>query len=275
MKKTSTKIIVGILAAIVQIFNMVPFLLFGSALCLFGHDYSEPTCTAPATCSRCDKEKGEPLPHDYLDATCTAPKTCKDCGATVGDALEHTPGDEIIEYTSYTTASYTVATYCTVCNARINDDFVEMDSLHDGKNYLFNAEEFNDRYSYILDTISGCDLYSDCETVGAAYISAVKKSGTTVGTIGFFVNGEVMKPAQKSSREINDIMCIYNYSNTSDFAYMTLAFILTCDPSLDFEDAKALAIEVTSESVVTYNGITYTSLLSSLNENVISAEIAQ
>ncbi len=58
-----------------------------------GHDYNDPTCTAPKTCKRCGVTEGEALGHDYVEATCTAPKTCKRCGVTEGEALGHTPSD--------------------------------------------------------------------------------------------------------------------------------------------------------------------------------------
>lgn len=53
------------------------------------HEYSPATCTAPATCSICGKEDGEPLGHDFAPATCTAPSTCTRCGETTGEALGH------------------------------------------------------------------------------------------------------------------------------------------------------------------------------------------
>ncbi len=60
-----------------------------------GHDMSEATCTAPATCQRdgCGHTEGEALGHDMSDATCTAPATCQrdGCDHTEGEALGHTP----------------------------------------------------------------------------------------------------------------------------------------------------------------------------------------
>ena len=57
----------------------------GSAL---GHDYAGATCTNPGTCKTCGA-KGAMLPHDYDDATCTKPATCKNCVATKGGPSDH------------------------------------------------------------------------------------------------------------------------------------------------------------------------------------------
>lgn len=59
----------------------------------------EPTCvqyglTAGTECSMCGTRLSgldliDPLGHDYSDATCTEPATCSRCGATTGVALGH------------------------------------------------------------------------------------------------------------------------------------------------------------------------------------------
>ena len=72
-----------------------------------GHDYAAATCTAPKTCTRCNKTDGSALGHDYAAATCTVPKTCKRCGAASGSALGH----------SYAAATCTAPKTCTRCKA--------------------------------------------------------------------------------------------------------------------------------------------------------------
>lgn len=69
------------------------------------HDYTDPTCSAPATCKVCGFTTGTTLTHDFADATCEEPKTCTLCQATEGEALGH----------DYTDATCTTPKTCTVC----------------------------------------------------------------------------------------------------------------------------------------------------------------
>ena len=71
------------------------------------HEWSDATCTAPKTCSKCGETEGDALGHTMSDATCTAPKTCSVCGATEGDALGHTMSD----------ATCQAPKTCSVCGA--------------------------------------------------------------------------------------------------------------------------------------------------------------
>lgn len=70
-----------------------------------GHDFSEATCTSPATCERCGITEGKALEHDYAAATCTSPATCKSCGKTSGKKLGH----------DLTAATCTSPATCTRC----------------------------------------------------------------------------------------------------------------------------------------------------------------
>lgn len=54
-----------------------------------GHDYSDATCKAPATCKVCGKSNGATLNHNFSAATCTKAKTCSVCGATEGSPSGH------------------------------------------------------------------------------------------------------------------------------------------------------------------------------------------
>ncbi len=50
-----------------------------------GHDWSEATCTALSTCSRCGETRGELLPHTGGKATCRSGAICEVCGNAYGD----------------------------------------------------------------------------------------------------------------------------------------------------------------------------------------------
>lgn len=69
------------------------------------HRYSDATCTAPKTCTRCGQTTGAALGHSFIGATCTTPKTCVRCGATSGSAAGH----------SWKEASCVTAKFCTIC----------------------------------------------------------------------------------------------------------------------------------------------------------------
>ncbi|MEE0110146.1 MAG: hypothetical protein UEP57_04555 [Oscillospiraceae bacterium] len=73
--------------SLVFIFSVaMVFLLCG---CCLSHDWVEASCTAPKTCSKCEKTEGEPVGHQWQEATCTTPQTCSTCATTEGKSLGH------------------------------------------------------------------------------------------------------------------------------------------------------------------------------------------
>ena len=54
-----------------------------------GHDWMAADCRNPETCRRCGEIRGAALGHDWIPATCTAPQTCVACGETMGEAIDH------------------------------------------------------------------------------------------------------------------------------------------------------------------------------------------
>lgn len=97
MKKTILILLSGLLCAA---------LLAG---CSCQHEWSEATCTAPKTCTKCGAAEGEALSHSWVDADCETPKTCSRCGLTEGTALGH----------SLTEATCTAPETCSRCNATV------------------------------------------------------------------------------------------------------------------------------------------------------------
>ena len=53
------------------------------------HEWTEATCTAPKTCSLCQKTEGAELGHEWNEATCTVLKTCSRCAVTEGELAPH------------------------------------------------------------------------------------------------------------------------------------------------------------------------------------------
>lgn len=79
--------------------------------CCLSHEWADATCTAPKTCSKCEKTEGDALGHNWNEATCTEAKKCSVCGDTDGVALGHT----------WIAATCTSAKTCSVCNKKEGD----------------------------------------------------------------------------------------------------------------------------------------------------------
>lgn len=83
--------------------------MFTSVLtgCCLSHEWTEATCTAPSTCTKCGETEGTLLPHNWEEATCSVPKKCLNCGATEGETLPHI----------WVEATCKTAKVCAVCAA--------------------------------------------------------------------------------------------------------------------------------------------------------------
>ncbi len=104
-----------------------------------------PTCTETGLteglhCSVCNtvfvkQETVDALGHTWIDATCTAPKTCSVCNKTEGEALGHTPAEavseNIVEATCYAEGSYEEVVYCSVeeCGAELSREEKTIDKI--------------------------------------------------------------------------------------------------------------------------------------------------
>lgn len=75
--------------------------------CSCHHEWTEATCTAPKTCSKCGAAEGDALGHSWKPADCVTAKTCSRCGLTEGSPLGHT----------WAEATCTAPKTCTVCSA--------------------------------------------------------------------------------------------------------------------------------------------------------------
>ncbi len=121
----------SVLAAVLSLTMLLPML----TACGCEHEYEAATCIAPATCSLCGAQDGEPSgKHKFKSATCIAPKTCLVCGETKGKKAEHTPDiphavctrdskctecGKVLETNGdhvYAVATCTKGPVCTICN---------------------------------------------------------------------------------------------------------------------------------------------------------------
>ncbi len=130
-----------------------------------GHDWATATCTKPETCSRCHEVQGEAFGHEWVPATCTQPESCSRCSATQGKALGHSGHWE-------TTKAATLNTYgteqeiCSVCQEVLDSKTLRKDPSVSSQSFNFGDEEFityldehtSDSYSFLS---AGEDLTSD------------------------------------------------------------------------------------------------------------------
>ena len=121
----------------------------GSYEAALGHDYSEATCTEPATCGRCDETTDAPLGHDIVIDNAVAP-TCTETGLTAGShcsrcdailvaqeevaALGHTGGESF--YRVDDGVLYLIENPCSRCDyeeksAVDEDDVISVDNAAD------------------------------------------------------------------------------------------------------------------------------------------------
>ena len=125
------------------------------------HDWSEPTCEAPAICRVCKKEQGEPLGHDWTEPSCTQGKVCKVCGE-VKDAA---PGHDWIP------ATYEAPKKCRSCG--VTEGNVK-GYLGDVK-VTVSTEKFwrTSRYTYVRElekTLESCRFFTlNCQITSVDY----------------------------------------------------------------------------------------------------------
>ena len=126
------------------------------------HEFSEATCLAPKTCSKCFITEGEALGHAPGDAaTCTSAQICTRCELELVPALGHTL-TFVNTLPTAEAAGKTVAD-CSVCDAHF--DFGEVNVMTPGT-YEFDAADLGDIAQYslfdgevrIVDGVFACHL---------------------------------------------------------------------------------------------------------------------
>ena len=159
--------------------------------CCLSHEWVEASCTAPKTCSRCEKTEGELLEHQWQEATCSEAKNCTLCGLTEGEKLEHTYGEEEVRNPDYVAATATFVKTCTECEKTIERKGT-LEKFVDGEVFLMTPEEFSDRFTNML-----MDLQRFVDN--GQYLSFID-DGSTSSTLKMYmckrVNGNITIPGE-------------------------------------------------------------------------------
>ncbi len=170
------------------------------------HSYTEPTCTAPATCKLCGKTNGYPIDHNFVPttctnpyacsfcgevlqlsktehqwkkATCTQPQTCSACGEIQGEALGHFMGltkCSGCDYTDYSTITKTYPTV-TAYDSRSGDALVVTDVSVNNSGILsftFNGTSYSIQ---LVERVYDSMTYFDCYQNGNILPSAECRIG--------------------------------------------------------------------------------------------------
>ena len=180
-----------------------------------------------------------PCNHEWTPATCTEPKICTKCGLTEGEPLGHTAG-EVEAYTDYVSAKLVTTTKCKVCGEELSRHENNMSKFYYNNQFTFTPSNFTLRFYAMLNDIQGCNLTAECVATKNYIMCNIDDYGDSVGYIAFSDGGSLFSPNQKDDDGIKTIMLSFN-SSEQNLVYVVHALIRTCDPSLDFDEAKSLS----------------------------------
>lgn len=238
-----------------------------------GHDWVAASCEKPETCARCGETNGEALGHQWSEASCTEASECTVCGAIQGEALGHTYTDWEILSADFVAGEETVYAFCDVCGEEAEPVVRPMVQLHKAGEFLLTPEEFTQRIQNQLDCISGNGITATGDSsIMNAYECVLEKDVEEVGAFAFYDQDKLdwlILGAKDAFRKVEA-----EVSGRDNAQRTILALILTCDPSMDFEQAKDAASVLLEEGTYTANGITYTFEILKDNDSAkMSAEL--
>lgn len=164
--------------------------------CGHKHQFSDATCTTPATCLECHETEGEPLEHNFTEATCTTAKTCESCGLTEGAPTEH----QWLEATTETpkTCSSCGLTEGAPLPAVKEDDETNASILEDYKAMYERGEISKETYEFMVDFNEEADNFikENGSTSTAEVDNSMNQASSNTVTIpDELLEGAVTKPA--------------------------------------------------------------------------------
>ena len=228
----------------------------GTAL---GHNWKAATCTEPKSCLRCGISEGDALGHDWQDATCTEPMTCSRCKATQGEALGHTPGEWKIADDDIVTGTYWMKQYCSVCQEQLDAELYSYTSYLQNGEFTITPKEFTRRLDLCLDLIQDNTMSTGMRTIdNGDAVCAVWNYDTTVTALTFSLDGTGISEGSADSSHMDQLLGYCTGDDRESVMRLLVALPLACDPSLEFDECKAVASQLVEKNVCTKNGIQYT-----------------
>lgn len=200
------------------------------------HNWKEATCNDPRTCANCGITEGSKLGHDWELATCEKASTCKVCGTVEGLPLGHFPGNW--ERTSLDTERL-LTVYkqrCTKCNAVTDTRSEALTSFTEKNLFLLTPNQLTQRFAAICKT-NGLELnYSFTNSgVGAAAVTEWGESAIVVQFLKDDASAVSMSELESAVAWAASFVSMGQVD-----ANAPLYFMMTCDPSLDMDGAAAL-----------------------------------
>jgi len=245
-----------------------------------GHQWTEATCTEPKRCTVCGTTSGTPSEHSWLDANCKMPKMCSVCGITEGEPAEHVSGEWTDTGSSVETATLKAARYCTVCGDLLEEQTVELTTMHEGDIFFLSPSEVVTRLNAIFALVEEpYESYTQEDADGDLAL-VVKNGSGDVCSVGWFESPSetVLKPRDADSGDIASLLLIFDETTdeTVDDLYITLVCLIrTLDPALSTSEAEDVALKISevfgSDSSYTFNDITYK--LSKLDDGTMTLYI--
>lgn len=222
--------------------SLVFIFLYFSGTC--SHEWIDATCTAPKTCSKCEKTEGESLGHSWEEATCTEPKTCSRCGLTEGEALGHTPGEWKEDEPNFVTGGVWLRQYCQVCEQQIDSKLMSLKSLHENGVFLFSPNQFSERLSLIYKHMSNCDYKAELITLDDGTMGTGIISGNQhIGSLLFTDSNNIMNTGtENDTRKIASVICTFNSDVDIEAQVPAIVgMIAASNSSLEISDATDVA----------------------------------
>lgn len=199
--------------------------------------------------------------HDWQDATCTKPKTCSKCGEIKGNALGHIPGEMKIEKEPTIFSDGKKVKRCTRCDEILSTETTHLESFVKNGKFIFTPNEFSIILGNKLNNIGGCELTSKCAVMpdNTLGVGVIAPSRNSVAVMMFSDKNGLLNGNSKNSANISSILCKTFSKNGKEVAATTLGVVWACDPTLSFESAKQLCIEIakSNDNIITRNGIKY------------------
>lgn len=273
-KKLPRPILVGI--GIVLLLAIVA--LIASCFICTHKNWIEATCTEPRTCVECGKTEGGPLGHEWREATCTEPRMCIWCDATEGEPLGYAAGEWEAE-TDITAAKIYKTQVCSICGEELDSEVESIESFINEKTFAFSPSEFADRMEKQLDSVNsklGTKYDVTLSTSDNMVLCVVLDGSSKAFAVGF-LDGSGDNIADKDSREIQMLMGASTDGDTEHFAGISLAFLMTIDPTIGIKDSADFCSDIAGKAesgdTVTSNGVTYAMIEYSSDEVCFLAKI--